>query len=84
MLVRAPSKWADADARGHRHVSLLWPPAYAGGYSLIVDGVAQSAAAEAEQQLSISPTPAVLHRRGHASDNSQSPCASDCVPVFSS
>lgn len=80
ILVRAPSKWVGSQASGHRQVSLLWAPAEPGGYSLIVDGVAESAAEV--QKLSITPTRAVLHRPGAPTDQSGSSCGSDCVPIF--
>ena len=80
IVVRAPSKWVGSQASGHRHVSLLWAPAEPGGYSLIVDGVAESA--DDVQRLSITPTRAVLHRPGVPTDRSGSSCGSDCVPIF--
>jgi hypothetical protein len=61
------------------HVSLFWPPAEAGGYALIVNGLAAG-----EQQVTgavkaeITLTKSVLHRPGLRSDDSNSSCGSDC------
>jgi hypothetical protein len=69
---------ANASARPDG-VSVIWPPAEAGGYSLIVDGHA-TAGLEA---VTVIPTKAVLHRpaapaAGPAPEGS---CGSDCVPL---
>jgi len=72
-----------ANAAARPGVSLVWPPAEAGGYSLIVDGDALVAADE----VAIAPTRAVLHRPASASpaaepaDEAASGCASDCVEL---
>jgi hypothetical protein len=59
-------------------VSLLWPPAEAGGYSLIVDGNAEVA----DGRLLVEPTKAVLHRpSAPGSGPAANGCGSDCVPV---
>lgn len=80
IVVRAPSKWPGSEASGHRDVSLLWAPAEVGGYSLIVDGVAESS--HGAERLSVTPTRAVLHRPGLPIDESGSSCTSDCVPIL--
>lgn len=60
-------------------VALIWPPAEADGYTLIVDGQAQADG----DGLRVRPTRAVLHRSGAT----QSPgvpegtCGSDCVEL---
>jgi hypothetical protein len=75
----SPSSWPGLAASGHQQVSLLWPPAEPGGYSLIVDGDAEQAG---EDQLRISISKAVLHRRGAPTAANTSRCTSDCVPLF--
>ena len=45
----------------HSDVTLVWPPAQRGGYTLIVDGTGQPA--EADSALQIVPGRAVLHRK---------------------
>ena len=81
IIVRAPSEWNASEAAGHKDVSLLWPPAETGGYSLIVDGVADACWVADEMMLMIDPTRAVLHRAGRASDPGSS-CSSDCVSIL--
>ena len=61
-------------------VALLWPPADAGGYSLIVDGQAEVDG----EGLRIRPTRAVLHRSGAvaaAAGAAAEGCVSDCVEL---
>ena len=65
-----------------RHVSLLWPPAKRGGYSLIVDGVWSAAATSAEPAPIVLPTKAVLHRGHPAPAASVSSCPNDCIVVL--
>ena len=75
-LVLAPGNSTVANAAARPLVSLLWPPAEAGGYSLIVDGTvsAASAAGGGANSVSVTPTKAVLHRPGAS--------GSDCVAVY--
>jgi hypothetical protein len=77
-----PSSWPGSAASGHQQVSLLWPPAEPGGYSLFVDGAAEHR--DGEQALTISISKAVLHRRGTPTDANTSGCASDCIPIVKS
>ena len=62
-------------------ISLVWPPAAGGGYSLIVDGDAR----QDDGILSITPTRAVLHRAatpvlvGAAADDDS--CRADCIEL---
>jgi hypothetical protein len=61
-------------------ISLVWPPAADGGYSLIVDGDAR----QDDGILRIAPTRAVLHRAalvmaGAAADDDA--CRADCVEL---
>ena len=62
-------------------VSLLWPPANTGDYSLIVDATA----VVDDNGLIITPTSAVLHRSakpaGEPAAADGGGCTSDCVPV---
>lgn len=59
----------------HRDVTVLWPPRTVGGYSLIVDGHAESL-----DPLVVRPTRAVLHRPA-TEDSPPASCspAYDCV-----
>lgn len=82
VLVAPPSSWPASEADGNRQISLLWPPAEPGGYSLIVDGTATSTQRDGAPALSITVTKAVLHRRGPAPEGNDSSCGSDCVPIF--
>jgi hypothetical protein len=66
-----------ANAADRPLVSLLWPPADVGGYSLIVDGTARAQ----DGLLVISPTRAILHRPAAAKPGGSSP-GSDCVAVY--
>jgi hypothetical protein len=63
-------------------VTLLWPPAEPGGYSLIVDGSAEVTEAGSETaRLTVVPTRALLHRDADSPDAAKG-CLHDCV-VFS-
>jgi hypothetical protein len=63
-------------------VTLLWPPPEPGGYSLIVDGVAEISDDEGETaRLTVAPTRALLHRDADSPDAAKG-CLHDCV-VFS-
>ena len=69
----------------HADVTLLWPPLEPGGYSLIVDGRAQTfEATEETVRLEVVPTRALLHREADspAGTVSAKGCLHDCV-VFS-
>ncbi|MGB0113523.1 MAG: hypothetical protein WBP59_09910 [Ilumatobacteraceae bacterium] len=59
-------------------ISLCYPPTEAGGYSLIVDGVATVDA----PTIRVAPSGAVLHRPATpGSEGSVTGCASDCAPI---
>ena len=63
-------------------VTLLWPPAEAGGYSLIVDGEATAEPAPDPQdggRITVQVTRAVLHRP--ATGTPEGDCRADCVPL---
>jgi hypothetical protein len=65
-------------------VTLLWPPSEPGGYSLIVDGLADVADSDDDTAaLRVVPTRALLHRNAEpTSPGSAKGCLHDCV-VFS-
>jgi len=73
------------NAAARPRVTLLWPPAERGGYSLIVDAmvVATSGTGQGDNQVTVRPTRAVLHRPASDPANAQ-PCGSDCVPLVRS
>lgn len=60
-------------------VSLVWPPAEVGGYSLIVDGTASVDG----DVITVTPTKGVLHRPAPADAGppEAGACGSDCVPL---
>ncbi len=59
-----------ANAAARPLVALLWMPVEAGGYSLIVDGVAEAD----ESTIRVRPTKAILHRNAGGEDY-----AADCL-----
>ncbi|MCV7428936.1 pyridoxamine 5'-phosphate oxidase family protein [Mycobacterium montefiorense] len=65
-------------------VTLLWPPPEPGGYSLIVDGEAETTESGSEAvRLGVLPTRALLHREADPdSPDTAKGCLHDCV-VFS-
>ncbi len=65
------------NARSHADVTLVWPPREPGGYTLIVDGVANVA----DDGLTVEPTGAVLHRSATPTSPTASGCGDDCVPL---
>jgi hypothetical protein len=77
-----PRTWDEAEAAGHRQVSLLWPPAEPGGYSLIADGSGTRAQTGGDPALLVTVSRAVLHRPGTAPEGSASACGSDCLPLI--
>ena len=66
-----------ANAAQRPSVSLVWPPAQADDYTLIVDGES----AESSDGLTVRPTRAVLHRPHRGGPSSPTGCDSDCVPI---
>jgi hypothetical protein len=76
-LVGGCGRSTAVNAAARPEISLLWPPADPGGYSLIVDGTASVA----DQQVRLHPSRAVLHRSAPSPDPSRS-CSSDCVPIM--
>ena len=68
------------NAAAHTDVTLVWPPADPGGYSLIVDG--RGSCASDDAPLVVVPGRAVLHRKTTGdSPPSHTGCADDCVPL---
>lgn len=65
------------NAAAHPDVTLVWPPREPGGYTLIVDGVANVA----EDAVTIEPRGAVLHRPATPGTPTASGCGDDCVPL---
>jgi hypothetical protein len=88
LVVAAPRHWTTPEDGAPGHVTLLWPPAAPGGYTLIVDGVANTAGDG--RALTIVPTRAVWHRRGADASPAGSSwqtaagssCQSDCMPIL--
>jgi hypothetical protein len=59
-------------------VTVIWPPAGPGGYTLIVDGRAEVT----DDGLAITPTKAILHRRATSESAATSPDGlHDCLPL---
>lgn len=65
------------NAASHPDVTLVWPPREPGGYTLIVDGVANVSG----ETLSVEARGAVLHRPATPASPSASGCGDDCVPL---
>ncbi|MBX7434798.1 pyridoxamine 5'-phosphate oxidase family protein [Mycobacterium sp. Y57] len=65
------------NAAGHPDVTLLYPPADPGGYSLIVDGRAEVDG----DVVHVTPERAVLHRPAVPGVPTASGCGDDCVPL---
>lgn len=64
------------NAGEHPEVSLVWPPADAGGYSLIVDGTATND----EGTLVVTPSRAILHRPAlEPAEPDGEACVQDCI-----
>jgi hypothetical protein len=79
LTIAAPGRTTARNAAARPDVSLLWPPAEPGGYSLIADGRAVLAD---DGGIVITPSTAVLHRpapAGHAAEPGS--CGNDCLPV---
>jgi hypothetical protein len=63
-------------------VSLLWPPAERGGYSLIVDAAASLERNGEAQRARLVPTRGVLHRPATEDKMPAAGCSADCVPLL--
>jgi hypothetical protein len=74
-----PSRGSATNLAANPRATLLFPPAEARGYTLLVDG---TAVAE-DDGISLTPTSAVLHRPADHADGpvSGEGCGNDCEPV---
>lgn len=91
-LVMSAGRTSIRNAADRPGVTVLWPPAEIGGYSLIVDGdaVAEPSPAGDGGRVSVEVSRAVLHRparqdeaaRGPAEASDPAACSSDCVPLL--
>ncbi|MCK0091155.1 pyridoxamine 5'-phosphate oxidase family protein [Rhodococcus sp. HNM0563] len=73
-----PGRRTGTNAQVHPGVSLVYPPAIPGGYSLIVDGEAELDGSV----LHVRPTSGVLHRPATAEHPAINPgCDADCRPL---
>jgi hypothetical protein len=63
-------------------VSLLWAPAEAGGYSLIVDGDGAVRGEGDDARAVIRPTKGVMHRPAAGPVPEGAPCSDDCKPLL--
>ncbi|MEM9517639.1 MAG: pyridoxamine 5'-phosphate oxidase family protein [Actinomycetota bacterium] len=77
-LVMSVGRGTAANARARTNITLCYPPADDDGYSLIVDG---TAAVDADEVLSFTPTGAVLHRPAAPGSTGATGCSNDCLPV---
>lgn len=69
-----------ANITARPEITMLFPPAQTGGYSLIVDGVATLGPG----CITLAPTRAVLHRPAPPRDSAPAPadaCQEDCVEI---
>lgn len=71
-----------ANVGNRRFVSVLWPAAQAGDYSLIVDGQAAVTGSGTDARVVVTPTRAVLHRQATSADTMRPGCGADCRPLF--
>jgi hypothetical protein len=77
LRIRSVGNRTRRNASAHPDVTLVWPPKQLGGYTLIIDGRAETA----DDGLTIEPTGAVLHRPATAGAPTASGCGDDCVPL---
>ena len=84
LVISEPSHRTHANALARPGISLVWPPAEASDYSLIVDG---DAALDGDV-LRVTPTRAVLHRAapalvpvGASGSDPDAGCRADCIEI---
>ena len=78
-LVIAVGRGTARNAAARSSISLCYPPAEEGAYSLIVDG---DATVDGEDAVRFAPTGAVLHRpAAQGFGGSSTGCGNDCEPV---
>ena len=76
------SKSAAKNVGNQPAMSLFWPPREAGGYGIIMNGLAEVIATEGPAPVaSIALTKAVFHRPGTPGPGHEGPCTSDCRPI---
>lgn len=75
LVVDGCGRHSQENATTHPDVTLVWPPAQSGGYSLIVDG---SATVDGET-ITVAPTKAILHRPAAGPDGRRA--GSDCADI---
>jgi hypothetical protein len=75
LVVDGVGRHSQANAGAHPDVTLVFPPAEAGGYSLLVDGVASVDGST----ITVLPAKAILHRPAAGPDGRRA--GSDCVDV---
>ncbi|MGI9054005.1 MAG: pyridoxamine 5'-phosphate oxidase family protein [Ilumatobacteraceae bacterium] len=73
LIVDGVGRHSQENAAAHPDVTLVWPPAAAGGYSLIVDG---SASVDGST-ITVAPAKAILHRPAAGPDGRR--VGSDCA-----
>lgn len=77
-LVMGAGRSSAKNAAARPGVTVLWPPAEPGDYSLIVDGDAVVEPRDDGATVRIAEMSAVLHRPGKATTPG---CGSDCLPL---
>jgi hypothetical protein len=75
LIVGGVGRHSQENATARPDVTLVWPPAEPGGFSLLVDG----AATVDGETITVAPTKAVLHRPAPGPDGLRA--GSDCAPV---
>jgi hypothetical protein len=75
LVVGGVGRHSQENAAERAGVTLVWPPAEPGGFSLLVDG----AATVDGETITVAPTKAVLHRPAPGPDGLRA--GSDCAPV---
>ena len=75
LVVDGVGRHSQANAAAHPTVTLVWPPAEPGGYSLLVDGTATVDGST----ITVAPTKAILHRPAPGPDGRRA--GSDCAEV---
>lgn len=75
----APSRGTARNLAGNTSATLLFPPALARGFTLLVDGTASAT----DDEVVFTPASAVLHRPAHHADGpvDGDGCGHDCAPV---
>lgn len=84
LLVAEPGNTSLGNAAERPLVALLWPPPEAGGYTLIVnaDVVSTRGTGAGDNEVTLRPTKAVLHRPAEEVPVGATGCIADCVPVY--